>query len=256
MTLIIGIICEDGVVMAADSASTDISAQVKQPTSDKLRQIGNQKMVLGGSGNVGLLQIIRESVDGYKGSAATIKNVRRDLKALILPDQRQAIAEHIPLQVPGMNQPPTACVLVGGYASKMPFLLEFEANGEDTCYDAPLGNFCAIGSGKIYAHALFRTHLTRKRDLKLGKILAFRVVSDSIDIAHYGLAHPVHMWTITEKTVAVVSDEEKQQLSETVKIWRELESEALGKLLAPVETIPPTVPTPEEAAAEASGNKI
>lgn len=252
MTLIIGIICDDGVVMAADSASTDMTAQVKQPTSDKLRRIAAKSMVLGGSGNVGLLQGIRESVEGYAGTAPSIKNVRRDLKALILPHQRQAIEDHIPLQIPGMNQPPTACLLVGGYAGNTPLLLEFEANGEDTCYDAALGNFCAIGSGKIYAHALFRTHLTRKRDLRLGKILAFRVVSDSIDLAHYGLAHPVHMWAITPSAVSIISDDEKNELEETVKIWRELESEALGKLLAPVQDAPLAVPTPEEAAAEAS----
>jgi 20S proteasome alpha/beta subunit len=251
MTLIIGIICEDGDVMAADSASTDMTAQVKQPTSDKLRRIGTKNMVLGGSGNVGLLQTIREVVDGYTGTASTIKNVRRDLKALMLPQQRQAIADHIPLQMAGMNQPPVACLLAAGYAGAMPFLIEFEANGEDTSYDASMGNFCAIGSGKTYAHALFRTHLTRKRDLKLGKILAFRVVSDSIDLAHYGLAHPVHMWTITQAAVALVSDEEKAELGETVKIWRELESEALGKLLAPASGPPLEVPTPEEAAAEA-----
>src|SRR5262245_14734135 len=116
MTLIIGIICDDGVVLAADSASTDMTAQVKQPTSDKLRRIGSKNIVLGGSGNVGLLQTIREAVDGYAGASPAIKNVRRDLKALIIPHQRQALADHVPLQMPGMNQPPMACLLAGGYA--------------------------------------------------------------------------------------------------------------------------------------------
>jgi len=63
MTLIVGIVCQDGVVLAADSATSDIEAQTKQPT-EKIRRLGHQKIFYGGSGDYGLVQKIEEALVG------------------------------------------------------------------------------------------------------------------------------------------------------------------------------------------------
>ena len=69
MTLIIGILCSDGIVLGADSAATYAtnfgqSYTIKQQTSRKLQVIG-QNIILGVSGPVGLGQSYREELETY-----------------------------------------------------------------------------------------------------------------------------------------------------------------------------------------------
>ena len=143
--------------------------------------------------------------------------------------------------------PPPAILLFAGVFKGFPWILEIEKDGRDTMYDANLGNFAAIGSGKPWAQAIFRPHLTTERDLNLGKIFTRRVLEDAIDLAAGGLARPIHIHTITlDGTVAQVEDPEKTGLREACDIWRSLEREAVGKLLArnQVEDVTPDIPVP------------
>lgn len=62
MTLIVAFGCSDGVVLSADSASSEQDVGTKQEVSEKIRRVGNLPIVYGGSGDVGLLQKIDEGV--------------------------------------------------------------------------------------------------------------------------------------------------------------------------------------------------
>ncbi len=62
---------------------------------------------------------------------------------------------------------------------------------------------------------------------------ARRVVDDAIELAAGGLAKPIVMFTLgIDGVIAEVGPDELEALSQTAETWRELEREAVGKLLA------------------------
>ena len=154
----------------------------------------------------------------------------------------------MPYPQQGFHQPPVAILLFAGVHERSPWILEIEKDGRDTLYGGDLGNFCAIGSGKPWAQAVFRPHLGTGRDLQLGKVFACRVLEDSIDLAASFLARPIHIHTVSlNGDVQHVNEVELRQLSDTCELWREGERAALGKLLSPPQPsqAEPEIPKPE-----------
>jgi len=79
MTLIVALGCTDGIVMGADSASSDSVSGTKQPVI-KIQQIGRHTILCGGSGDVGLIQKLFESRNAVSFTAtAPFKNTRRQM---------------------------------------------------------------------------------------------------------------------------------------------------------------------------------
>lgn len=247
MTLIVAIGCSDGVVIGADSASSDMDSGIKQP-SEKIRRIGERNILFGGSGDVGLLQNINESLADFT-QQPNLKRIRQQIKKRVVPELAEAVSSHSPYPQPGYNVPPCAILLFVGIQDGKPWILEIEKDGRDTIYDEGLGNFAAIGSGKPWAQALFRPHLKTERDIELGKIFAYRVIDDAITLAVGGLAPPIHIYTISsENQIEKVDQEELNKLSETCELWKSIEREAVGQALAEPknEGIEPAIPEPQE----------
>jgi proteasome beta subunit len=247
MTLIVAIGCTDGIVMGADSASTDLGSGTKQP-SIKIVRVGNLPILCGGSGDVGLLQKIREGLDLITSLGPKFKVTRQALKRVIVPELREARDNHVAQNLQGFNIPPIASCLFGCVQGGLPFILEIELDGRDTVYDKNLGSFAAIGSGKPLAQAIFRPHLNTPRDLNLGKIFAYRILDDAIELAASGLARPIHLYTINlSGKIEKIENGALQKLGEDCELWRQLERDALGRFLAPEppEEGPINVPEPE-----------
>lgn len=252
MTLIAGIVCDDGVILAADSASTDPEAGSKQPM-EKIRRVDTLKLIYGASGDVGLFEKIHEALAGLT-LKATIKKTSQELRARILPEIKDAIDTHVPYPAVGYSMPPVAVLLFAGVIGKQPFLIEIERDGRDTFYNAELGNFAAIGSGKPWAQAIFRPFLYTPRRFELGKIFAYRVMNDAIDLAAGFVAKPIHIWIVpVQGDIALVDESEMKKLADTREVWRSLEAEAVGRLLEPKAkpTTPAEIPTPEGAVPQA-----
>ncbi|MBI4480043.1 MAG: hypothetical protein HY651_08485 [Acidobacteria bacterium] len=232
MTLILAIKCSDGIVIAADSASSDLDAGTKQPT-EKIKKLGNHTIVYGGSGDVGLLQKLGDAVNGLN-TTTSIKRIRQELKKLAVPELKDSAELHVRYPRQGFHEPPEAILLFAGVTARTPWILEIEKDGRDTIYGDDLGNFAAIGSGKPLAQAIFRPHLKSQRDLNLGKIFAYRVIDDAIELSVMGLCHPIHISTIDlDGTILKVEAAELQALRTQCELWRSVEREALGRVLAP-----------------------
>ena len=248
MTLIVALACNNGIVMGSDSASTDPITGTKQPVI-KIQQLKGSPILFGGAGDVGLIQKLVDAVNGVTfPKNAKFSSVRRLIRHACLPDIRDAATTHVRHLLPGYDIPPTAVLLFACIHNKYPYILEIEADGRDTVYDENLGSFHAIGSGKALAQAIMRPHLTRERDLALGKILAYRILEDSIELAATGLAKPIHLYTLTlEGVFTELEDYELRRLNSQCELWRELEREVLDKLLVPSESEGvEDIPKPEE----------
>lgn len=230
MTLVLAIRCTDGVVIGADSASSDPETGTRQPV-EKLARVGDLPIVYGGSGDAGLLQKIDDNLAALT-PWADLKGMCRHIQTLVVPELRNAAQNFVAYPQMNFNLPPTAILLFAGVLNGEPFVLEIERNGGDTFYDDRLGNFAAIGSGKVLAQALFRPHLTTERDLELGKHFAYRVLDDAIEMSAMYLARPIHLRTVSlDGTVHTVEDAEMAVIKNWCEGWRQLEREAVEDML-------------------------
>ncbi len=233
--------------MAADSAATDEEVGTKQPTI-KVRHIPGQPILYGGSGDVGLLQKINESLAGFRPQG-NLKRIRQELKRLVVPELADSRSLHVPYPQRGFNEPPPAILLIAGMADNRPWILEIERDGRDTAYNEDFGYFAAIGSGKPLAQIAFRPHRGATRDLRAGKVLAYRILDDAIDLAAAGLAPPIRLYTLDlAGTVTEVNEAEQLRIAETCELWRSIERDSLGQALAPQPATEPDleIPLPDE----------
>jgi len=149
MTLVIAIRCTNGVVIGADSASSDSETGTRQPV-EKLTKVGDHPIVYGGSGDAGLLQKIDDNLAALS-QWSDLNGMCRHIQSLVVPQLRNATENFVAYPQVPFNMPPTAILLFGGVLDGEPWILEIERNGGDTFYDDRLGNFAAIGSGKVLA---------------------------------------------------------------------------------------------------------
>jgi 20S proteasome alpha/beta subunit len=245
VTLIVAIACRDGVVLCADSASTDPDSMYKQSV-EKIQRLSDQPILYGGSGDLGLLQKIDATLKDFQPQTSVI-GVRTELRRLIVPQLMESVRLHSPYPKPGAYEPPEAVLLFTGVLNGSPWIIEIEKNGADTEFGSGMGNFAAIGSGKPLAQATFRPHLNTDRDVQLGRVLGYRVMEDSIALSAAFVAAPIHMYVITtDGGVQKVSREEEIELQTACQSWRQLESETVGRLLAPKQAQSPQIPLPNK----------
>jgi 20S proteasome alpha/beta subunit len=245
MTLVVAIGCSDGVIIAADSASTDSEIGTKQ-LCEKITRVGNRPVLCGASGDFGLIQKINESL-GELSLGTTLKRIRQDIKRCVAQELEASNRLHVPYPQQGFQAPPSATYLFVGVQDKIPWILEIEKDSRDTMYDASMGRFAAIGSGKPWAQAFFRPHLMSDRDLRAGMALAYRVVEDAIELAAGFLARLIHIYTISlDGTVRDLDSITLNELADTCQLWREIERESLGRVLSPASTSDqaPQIPMP------------
>ena len=228
MTLIVGLRCADGVILAADSAAGDSHAPIRNTTSDKLWQVGGQPIAFGASGSLGVIQDVKTATRKFKPKASR-DAMRRNLVGLIRPALTSAMNGHVPI---GNALCPHADFLIGGLAGENPFLLEVTRQAETTWFDDQEGNFYAIGSGAILAHALFRRFWrTEPYDRTHGQFLVYRVVRDAIDLAATGLSAPVHVVVVnSDGQMRRLSAVDIERLEAGCDLWREMEQDTLGEL--------------------------
>ena len=166
----------------------------------------------------------------------TLKNIRQELKRLIIPVLKESNSLHAPYPVPGFSRPPEAIHLFAGIIEDYPWIIEIEKDGRDTFYGDEFGNFAAIGSGKPWAQAFFRPFLYEKRNIESGKICACRIICNAIDLAAMGLAEPIQMYVLKpDQKPKEISEEEIDSLKHTCETWKSLERETLGLLLTPLD---------------------
>jgi len=231
MTVVLSIVCADGLVLATDSQITDADRGMTYP-AQKLHPLG-ATAAWGGSGSRAVLLDLEKV---FASSAAAIlegEDVGRELQERVLPVLRHHYDTFIP-EVPGQETKggPAAYVLAVGYAHDRPFVVEINPNGMIGHYE-DIG-FHAVGSGSALAQqagALLGHFDIRERPVAYGVAAAVRTL-DALARTSASVGDEIDVCRITPEGAAHLEDDEVDEVRGVVQRWVEAERAVLDDLIS------------------------
>jgi 20S proteasome alpha/beta subunit len=245
MTLVIAIKCKDGLIFASDGQATSFSSggPIRQKYK-KIYQLG--RLLVGASGTIGTIQRCRDCIEEY---ANTISN--EGLNSLItdmLPDgrvQKIPVRDKIRQLIFRINKDeleryklffgkeegaPLADILIALYDNKGETfrIWHVRPDGGEELLDE-LGYGCT-GIGDIFAHAFLKDYYTTDLNVEKGKLVAYRVIKEAIEVGAFGLGEPIDIWVMRKneqnKQIEIhnVERDEISALHDAYIIWKEMEN--------------------------------
>ncbi len=192
MTLVVGLTCEDGIVLASDS---QVSAGTTRFSRQKVWAVSEAAFIFGLSGEESSLQLLEDELLTLRLEDQSLRTARRRLGAAVRsvldPEYERVRTLRGSFDLAHM---PIAGVILGTFTEEGPRLLvaDHYANVQ-----AQTG-YVASGSGAVLAnHAatVFRGIRAKVLTMHQTKMLALRIVRDAIEIAGPTLAlnGPVQM---------------------------------------------------------------
>lgn len=261
MTLILALVCSDGIVMASDGQTTFFTeaGPMRLPTEKKI-QCHKDRFLWGGSGDVGLFQkiglVLADITDG--DLKKHIPKLRPVIRAKVIGEQKAAAGSYLPIE-PNKFPKPTAHVLFAGHDDGTSWILEIDPNGTDTQLEDY--GFAAVGGGAHFAYRVLSGFGKHPWSLEAGKIVCYKVIHEAINVAAFGLGHPIQMWELPKgKKPSCLSADDIKGVRDTYGSWVQVQLEELGELTAgphpQAVTRPEPVPVPvSPAAAATTGQK-
>jgi len=238
MTLIVGVLCSDGAVLAADGAATYGAMGVMTMTQPmkKLTIVGDST-VIGVSGTTGLAQRyhgeIRRGIEGNKYKNLQADQVMREIQNAITPIiQGEFRMAAVASPVIGAGVAATSALsgmLVAMPVLKDPYLFRFDQQGspEYAMKDLP---FLSVGSGYIQGDPFFAfiRRLLWTEGLPTvadGVLAAVWTIRHAIMCSPGGVADPIQVAVLQKGKAKELDDselEEHRQFIETLeKQWAE-----------------------------------
>lgn len=230
MTVVLSVVCADGVVIGADTQITDSGRGMSYP-AQKLHPLG-ERAAWGGSGARSVLLDLEHE---FEESAATIleaEDIGRALQKRTLPVLRHHY-EHFIEEVPGEESggTPSAYVMAAGYADEGPWIIEINPHGMVSRYE-DIG-FHAIGSGAPMAQqagVLLSHFRVDERSVDYGVMALVRVLS-ALRTTAPSVGGEIDVTRITADGAHHLGDEEITTMHGHVQRWIEREHEAMDGLL-------------------------
>jgi len=246
MTLIVGLACKDGVVLAADGISAGLAHErglpfrISLPVS-KINLLGDN-ILWGGAGNSATIQAIEtkfeELPEKVKNTPLTdlqnqIKKIVSDCVVIEMPrirgyDSRDLQIKDIEAEI----------LLVANDVDDPIKILDVNSHGamfvqKFGCYE--------IGDADLFAHMAllnYRSNLiwpeptSKSLSTEQGCLVAYRAVRDAIEANRGYIGPPIDIWTIKNGALPEqLSDIKKAELGEKYVQWKEAEITKLQELL-------------------------
>lgn len=239
MTVAIGLVCQDGVLVASDSMASD------PPTAHKVTKVfslAHCPVVWTASGSVYVIEEVQRALAGIDQLSTSggppavfakpIQDSLRDkLKSTIHRAMRSSYESALASTpfaqgaiAPGFETDFVVC----GYANSTPWLLEFARDGQVN-WHTPLG-FYATGSGGPFAtvaRALMAHYLTARVSIDQAKMIAYRAVQTTCEVSQSGVGPPVQIAVVDADGARTLSEDEVEAVGAQVERWKTLEVETL-----------------------------
>lgn len=241
MTLIVGIKCKDGIVMAADGAATlgNIAQKTALQPTKKL-SILKDKIVIGVSGPVGLGQMLKGKMEAIwddkllssKKPYEAMAVISAGFRESIIPEYKTATITKDAIGNAALSDAITNTVVAIPVSKKL-CLFQFDHQGspEETTEELP---FVAIGSGQSIADP-FLGFLRRicwaehQPNINEGIFAAVWTLDHAIKVNPGGVAEPMQVISIPEDgEIKELAREELFEHRESVKSAEKAISESLS----------------------------
>jgi len=267
MTLIVGVKCEDGIVLGADSSATLGvplgQLTIRQDTSDKLH-IAHNRIVLGVSGPVALSQSYSDEIDAYlsrhgnKVHWKTVQEAKTELSGLFWKHAGVAW-ERARVAVGVVGQPATVecnhSTAVAFAIGNTPHLVQFspQCQPEEVTRELP---FAALGSGQpsadVFLAFIRRIFWPSEPSLGDGQLATIWTLDEVIKQIPGFVGGKIQVAVLKEDTshnwkCSKLSEDEINTHREMIQnIENEMPKAANVTMIGPA----PTPPTPPESVAE------
>ena len=218
MTLVVALICNDGIVMASDGQVTlQSSGGPVRQSAIKIKRFG-ESILWSGSGEVGFIQKIDRALNGLPNESKkrSIEELRQQIIDIIYTQRHRALVRSRELhgKEEGDRKASYADTLFCAYEKGKPKIIHITADAKDE--DLEEFGYAASGIGDTFAYTLLRGRDIKSLSCDEGKVLAYKVIRESIDVGAFGLGEPIDIWVISETEV---------KGKETIKICRVPEEE-------------------------------
>jgi len=238
MTLIIALACKDGIVMASDGQATGGSTggPIRIPIQ-KIFKI-NEHVLFGAAGSVGIIQRSRDVIRFFSAkledewSYELMGEIKKALFGIYKNeiDRHRAFYRGTPQE--DIRNAPVADVLLCNFSTKGDENQKVIWHIAHDCSSEMLdeiGYGCS-GSGDVFAHTLLKNYSVKELTVEKGKLVAYRVIKEAIEIGAYGLGEPIDIWIITKEGCKRLSQEELMGLEDAYNVWKEMERTVFEKL--------------------------
>lgn len=239
MTVALGLVCKDGVLVAADSMGSEELTAAK---SQKVRVFGRTPALWTASGSVYVMEEVTEALKkldaGGKPDAPLsafttpdLVGLRTQLKNSIHPAMSKAYASALStVPVPPGHVHPSFVTnfVVVGYSAGTPWLLELAHDGQLNWHHER--RFYATGSGGPFATVamgLMSHYVTADLTLNEGKMLAYRTIETTIEVSNGLVGPPVQIATCDATGTEILTEDEIENVRTGVERWKTIERESL-----------------------------
>ncbi|MBQ1067330.1 MULTISPECIES: Ntn hydrolase family protein [Micromonospora] len=229
MTVVLAVVCSDGVVIGADSQITESDRGLSFP-AQKLHPLGDCA-AWGGSGARGVLNDLRPLLQDSATAILEAPDIGGELQERVLPVFKKHYENYIP-DVPGEGSGGgvSAYLLAAGFSQGGPWIVEINPNGLIGRYEDV--GFHAIGSGAPMAQqagALLSHFRMTKRTVEYGVVGVVRVL-EALEQTSPSVGRPFSVACIREEGAHHLDEKEIAKALKDVQRWRDLEQKALDQL--------------------------
>lgn len=231
MTVVLAVVCSDGVVIGSDSQITESSRGMSFP-AQKLHPLGSCA-AWGGSGARGVLEDLRPILDGDAPAILEAPNIGDEIQERVVPILKKHYANYIE-DVPGQGDGGgvSAYVLAAGVSQGKKWVVEVNPNGLIGRYDDV--GFHAIGSGAAMAQqagALLSHFRMTERSVDHGVVAVVRVL-DALAATSPSVGGPIDVARIVEEGAHHLDEKEIARARKDAARWQKGEQEVLDGLFA------------------------
>lgn len=235
MTVAIGLVCKDGVLVASDSMGSN---QLIAQRVVKVRKFENNPVIWTGSGSVYVMEEVEAALK--QGLDAKDQNVftepkllllRGKLKDAVVPAMRKCYTSALstaPFAPGSTSQNFVADFLLLGYSNGSPWFLEIAGDGQLNWHTD--NRFYATGSGGPFAtvcHGLLRHYLEDDLTLDQATLVAYRAIATTCDVSSGFVGLPVQMAVVDQYGARVLTEAEVEEIGVGVERWKAVEAGTL-----------------------------
>jgi len=183
MTLVIGVVCEEGIVIGSDSQTT-MGGELKRINrpNPKVLELDNNCIVFAGAGDVCVLQEVEDKVNTIleESNDKGLEFFRDRVDEIIFQTMKKHVEKH-GVMFGNYKNMPTGDFVFSSCKNKIPLLCHFAMDGSsEKVYD-----YIAVGSGMPYAEVLLKDSYREKLSLDDSKYLVYSVIRDTEDVDNF-----------------------------------------------------------------------